>query len=469
MTSSFAPSGFSWWGDEYLVSIASPSAQSTQITSIWHGHGDAPYMHVTANVAGEEMTAVFYTEHIHDSEITNGASVSIWFDRPAVIYEDPYTNMPGEVVHPAKSNVVLRCVAYGGVYGGTLTLARNGAFQQKLSQVGGDLLPGSVQVPPEAALTFEAEYEPVAPSDAANDIVATASLVEDFLNETHTNSSSFTSVKVELTPEDLPPLNPSPHRHVLGIAEKVNYSTMPSDAAVEWSDGTLDGNFLQVSDGGSYFFCPWTGGVCYVVASIGGQSCRIPFTVYEPELDVCNTRLDDDLNAHAVFGEAGWVGMDSDIYVKPFTVSFFGIYMEEIPVPSSEAVTLASNDYFAVMTNVLPVTHNGDGAGAGNWSQVHYRDNRHYWTSDHARMPHECPPLPNSLPKVWLSGTMRWHIPVGWGDVYGEIKGRIVPDPTDQVYEIEPNGTLTIRKFNHFVTRAIDGRTWLDGVPVNAR
>ena len=72
-------------------------------------------------------------------------------------------------------------------------------------------------------------------------------------------------------------------------------------------------------------------------------------------------------------------------------------------------------------------------------------------------------------PQPWISGWKEWHIPVGWGDVYGEIMGRMRPDPTDQVYEMESNGTLTIRKYNHSVRRAIDGRTWLDGVPVYLR
>ena len=140
-----------------------------------------------------------------------------------------------------NSNVVLRCVAYGGTYGGTLTLARNGAFQRKLSQVGGDLLPSSVQVPPESVLTFEAEYEPVAPSDAANDIVATATLVEDFLNETHTNATTFTSVRIKMCPRYCADGNNSSDRHVLGVDEYVNTIITPTGVSAEWMDDGIGG------------------------------------------------------------------------------------------------------------------------------------------------------------------------------------------------------------------------------------
>ena len=40
-----------------------------------------------------------------------GPSVSIWFDKSAVIFEDEYENSPGDVVPRRSTRVKLRCTA----------------------------------------------------------------------------------------------------------------------------------------------------------------------------------------------------------------------------------------------------------------------------------------------------------------------------------------------------------------------
>ena len=67
-------------------------------------------------------------------------------------------------------------------------------------------------------------------------------------------------------------------------------------------------------------------------------------------------------------------------------------------------------------------------------------------------------------------------IPVGCGELAADANGRVEhalrsvlnPNPTDQVYEMEADGTLTIRKYNHSIRRDVSGRVWLDGSRVNA-
>ena len=93
--------------------------------------------------------------------------------------------------------------------------------------------------------------------------------------------------------------------------------------------------------------------------------------------------------------------------------------------------------------------------------------NGYYWTGDFAQMPRECPPLTNRLERVWSQGLMRWDIPIGWGEP-NVVRGSMRQNPTEQVYEIEPDGTLTIRKYQHWIKRDISGRVWLDGSRVNA-
>lgn len=79
------------------------------------------------------------------------------------------------------------------------------------------------------------------------------------------------------------------------------------------------------------------------------------------------------------------------------------------------------------------------------------------WMADRA-----CRETP--YPQPWSAGTKEWRIPVGWGDYNGNIKGRITPNPTTQLFTIDSSGTATIRKYNHEIRRAINNDVWLDDV-----
>lgn len=50
------------------------------------------------------------------------------------------------------------------------------------------------------------------------------------------------------------------------------------------------------------------------------------------------------------------------------------------------------------------------------------------------------------------------------GGYNGNIKGRITPNPTTQLFTIDSSGTATIRKYNHEIRRAINNDVWLDDV-----
>lgn len=100
--------------------------------------------------------------------------MAIDFDSRVIIYEDAYTNAPGDVVHPNRPNAVLRCEVSGGTYGGTLSVTLNGAAQQKLRKVWGDELPNNLAIAPGAVRFFVTEYEVLEPSGTTNDICATA-------------------------------------------------------------------------------------------------------------------------------------------------------------------------------------------------------------------------------------------------------------------------------------------------------
>lgn len=274
----------------------------------------------------------------------------------------------------------------------------------------------------------------------------------------------MTSVKVELTPEDLPQMNPSPNRHVLGLREKVDYRLLPADAEAMLDDGH-NGLLFEIDSVAHTLFCPWTNGVYSITARAGMAELPIPLRVVKPYVVCRGCRWLQELDASAVEGEAGWVGMVLLLYLEPSTVSFEWIMMEEIPVPAAESIALSEGDYFAVMTNVLPRTHDSS-AGAGRWVIPQLFSDGNYWMGDRVRIPHSCPPISTNPTNVWVRGELRWEIPVGWGNGL-EVLGQETPNPTEQVYLLESNGDLTIHKYRHSIKRDTQGRVWRDGVREN--
>ena len=154
-----------------------------------------------------------------------GASAT--FSKSAVIFEDGYWNTPTNLVERQSSVTELHCIAHGGPNGGHVRFEISG--ENKLERVSGHLLPVEQEVLPGKKLDFTIVYRGQLPSTDAEDIVVTTTFTENAEGATQVSSQSkLTSVKVELTPIDLPPENQSPHRHILGIAEKVNYCFYPN-------------------------------------------------------------------------------------------------------------------------------------------------------------------------------------------------------------------------------------------------
>ena len=375
-----------------------------------------------------------------------GASVSISFDRPAVIYEDPYTNMPGVVVSPARSNVVLRCVAHGGTYGGQLTIAQNVAFRQKLAQVGGSTLPSSVQVSPGEVCVFDAEYEILEPSGITNDIVATAEFVEDFRNMLHSDNASMTAVKVELETKYPAFANPDKHRHLYGVAETVYCHSFPSSSDGSWSVQINGVSAYRPQGSDSAFYASWTNGVGTVEYTFGNVSYRTGIRVLDPYVEVRNPRVNETNFVFAV-GESGRLLLYLDQYVAPYYVSFRETYMMEIP---DESDNCPHTGYY---TNRLTgAWSHSSNQGAGNWCTV---EESGYWGVDRAG-------TPDAYPEPWTEGVKSWNIPVGWGFGGNDVVG-CVSDPTTQIFTIHEDGRFRIEKYNHWAERNIYGLIWLDG------
>ncbi len=397
-------------------------------------------------------------------ELDSGACVTAGFDRRAVLFEDAYDDTSTNHVPRHSTNTVLTLMADGGDNGGVLTIRAGGTH--RLVSTGGGACPANwttVTLAPHATHEIVSTNEAILASASLDDVWVSASIMDLATLETAQVRTSATAVKLALRPRDLPPENPCPNRHLLGVGERVDCEATPQAASVVWYDPTrqdsegYDNDDIRMLIGldERHFYCPWTGGVFTISAKWRDIVLDVPFKVVEPSIECREAVLNSQLTATA--GEAGMVGMNLSLYVLPRTVSFDGIYFREQPVPPTNAIP--QTGYFALNPGLVPPTHTSE-EGAGIWSPARLPD--YSWTHDRAQLPRVCPPLSvvGGIP-FWSAGNVHWRIPVEWGDGT-EHKGNIKPDPTDQIYEIDAAGKVSVRKYGHRVERAVNGDVWLE-------
>ena len=122
----------------------------------------------------------------HHVDDQGDAGVAIDFDRSVVALEDATD----------ASIVVLTCLAYGGTYGGLLSV--DVETDGQLTWVGGDSLPISEMLGPGEERSYEVLFSPVEASAFEDDVVATASILEDFTEETYEDIGMLTVVELDV-------------------------------------------------------------------------------------------------------------------------------------------------------------------------------------------------------------------------------------------------------------------------------
>ena len=377
------------------------------------------------------------------------ASVSASFSKSAVIFEDAYENQPGQWVGKNSTRTRLNIVANGGPNGGTLSVTS--ANLAKLTRISGPDLPlASVAVPAETQVSYAVVYEGDEASEATNDICVVATFAESAAIGMLCATSMLTSIQVALTAHFAAPSNSCMSRHVFGVNEWVHIARTPTCANVAVS---IDGDSTLVGADGDQFWCPWEGGLSELFFASDNAVLISPVRICEPQPRAIYAEWNGELGTN---GCAGQVGMNLVVAVYPMTVSFFGIYMEEIP---DEAENCPRFGYFSNAEIGRPWSHT-TGAGAGIWTCV---NSGNIWTGDRVG-------TGRVFPAPWSDGWKEWDIPIGWGAYESgayRVKGTCQPSPTTQRFEIDSQGAVTIRKFSHSVKRTIDNKVWLDDVRVN--
>ena len=362
-----------------------------------------------------------YEPQEDDGPYASGASVE--FSEAVVVFEDAYTNMPGEVVARQSTQTTLTCIAHGGETGGTATFSiENG---NKLIACSGGSLPVTRFVPPLQKIEFEIVYEGKLPSGSARDIRAKADFTERVTGTRHSTQRDWlTSVMVELEASYTAVDNPNKNRHIFGVGEEANLKCRPVLSGISASSSL--GMLTDMRNGQARYVAPPEEDSPVITINCGYVQKEITIDILEPEeYVVCSIATNF---AHAP-NEAGLIEMDFTNRIFPTYVSFYAIEVTEIPMVSTDAV-----GYFAQPEHADDLDHGKHGA-YGQWSRIN-EDNS---TSDEVAM--------GFCPKPWNGGgSFTWPIPNAWR-VSSHNWATNIFTHTDQRFELDADGTARVSKF----------------------
>ena len=367
-----------------------------------------------------------------------GASVSVGFEKDAVIFENGYTNTPEEIIGRRSTATTLTIHANGGLHGGVLMVS--GTNLEKLQKNSGPALPSSsVIVPAGQSLTYEIGYVGIGASSETNDIVIAANLVENESGEVHLDAAALSAIRVELESLYAAPKNKDLNRHVYGVREALYYHQYPSDANASWTFFQGDQNIAPVRDG--RLILPATtnltsGGNCGFRVVYGNSVYTNAFRFVLPRIEARNPRCNEDIKM--VQGEAGWLVLHLDYYLEPSYVSFQGLQLREIP---DESGNCPHEGYYDDVSKGGYLSHCAL-AGAGPWHEV---TSSGYWCSDRIGRA-------GRYEKPWTNGWKEWPIPIGWG-FSGTQHAQFDSPPTTQKFTLTNTGVFSIRKFGIEATR----------------
>jgi len=392
---------------------------------------------------------------------TNAPSFSVSFSRRAVIFEDAYEASPGVTMPKRSSRVRITVDAYGGEHGGWLSVASENLG--KLVPVGdGVAFPIDRSLAAEEVFHVTGVYEGAAASVAEDDVKVGGTFAEYVTARRHSSSNNLTVVKVELTPNVTAPRNDALGRHEYGVCELVRKKQYPSAPMVTWNPVGGGSNAVNQSGHPCYRF-PLLACECPLRIELKDASylpllsCIEPSSVEVREVDLCTYGLPA--------GKAGGIGLLQAFYVKPLTVSFSEIAVEEVPSTNG----LATGYFRYAFTSNL-WSHTSD-AGAGKWIDV-FPGNR-MWNMqfrDEAAIALEMLPitpdgvLTNDYSFGWMDGEMEWDVPFGWNargttngtEAVGQFGG------TKQEFYIDRWGFAGVRKFHNQATRYVDDARYLN-------
>ena len=355
-----------------------------------------------------------------DPEPTPGVSVS--FSKSAVIFEDEYTNMPGQVVQWQSTTTKLTLEAHGGMKGGTATFT----FTNKEKLIGPDI-PTSITVPAGHCKTYEFTYCGNLPSGSEEDITVHGEFHENNPEEGSqplTSDDELTSVKVRIQASRTAVDNPNQDRHIYGVGEELSLICVPGSCVT--SASASFGMLTDMQNGCADYTSPAEADSPVITVNCGSSQKDIQLEVFEPEGYMVQSISAD---FYGLPNEAGSFDLHFTNRILPIYVSFYAIEVTEIAMVSTDAI-----GYFAQPEHADDLDHGKHGA-YGQWTPIN-ADNS---TTDMARMGY--------CAKPWNGGgSYTWPIPNAWR-VAGDAAATNVFTQTNQRFELDADGTTRLTKF----------------------
>ena len=366
-----------------------------------------------------------------DDEGPYDAGASATFSKSAVIFEDAYTNSPGNSVGRQSTTTELHCVAHGGPNGGHVRFEIVGG--DKLERVSGHVLPVEQDVSPGNKLDFTIVYRGRLPSTTAEDIVVTTAFTENVSGATQeVSAAKMTSVKALIVPSCL--IDDVPNRHCFGLREDFMIEIAPSGLNATISRGS--GWDFNTVLGIPVYSCPMVADANGVEIHVGNATYIPPLSVVVPQGVVCSS-------GRSACGY-GVIAMQLDLYLVPQYVSFCNIKMMEVPSLAGGPTGYFTNTIFEAYW------HHTTDRGAGEW---HRPRTDNFFFEDVPSFGLYCPP-PLS------DGTITWVVPIGWGENDASSPDDIVDTMSTlyyQVYTLDADGGLRIDKFGQWIKMDILG------------
>ena len=374
--------------------------------------------------------------HIAEQD-ENGASIRISFSDEVLVFENEYTNMLGDVVSHRSTSTKLSCRADGGRFGGTVavTLSDGG----RLLRTQGTDLPGYASVPAEGTVMLSVKYRALSESLTSGDIVATAVFTENMTGRQLTNTTSLTSVKVEVVAQAGFPLNKV--RHIFGPQEVVEFSVTPTVDGIHWLAG------------GTNVFCDTCNYVAPIVPTNDVVSLAIGTLEFDLGVDVIPPSQVEAIGCIVaptniwIDKTGDWphpgdvaVGMIVELRLLPDYVSFKHLFLQEGECPATNIWGF----FEPHASNILP--HD---ANAGAWAEVKISETNNLVGVDF--------PSANFgvISTALASGGFEYGITNYWYvKSNGTMIGQMHPFSINpSVFTISADGSLTVERFGCIATR----------------
>lgn len=219
------------------------------------------------------------------------------------------------------------------------------------------------------------------------------------------------------------------YRTEVGVAERVDIRIFPDPGGVTWS--VSGGGSLDTTSGPNVIFTASSNAsTCPVTINFSGHSITKDFGVVEP-VGVVGASVFSTYSYPV--GTAGARMHLRPVVIGPTNVSFYRVQCVEVGQNATNCT-----GYW--LTNAAP-SHIGNGADV--WFPL---DQANYWppTWDHAASGSVAPPWYNG-------GSYEWPIPANWRiDAAGSTNSMT---GWNQLFELQGDGTVTVRKFGKWVTR----------------